>query len=675
MAVFNTTVSHESKIRNRPHTLKHDPADAPIPAYHPDTPEVRHDWAQYYDRLTEMDAEIGKVLADLKADGLEEETIVFYYGDHGSGMPRSKRWPYNSGLHVPLIVHVPEKFKHLAPEEYMPGGVSDRLVAFVDLFPTLLSLASIEIPEHLHGTAFLGPAAGDEQPYVFGFRGRMDERYDCVRSVRDQRFIYIRNFMPQEIYGQHVAYMFQTPTTQVWKRLHDEGKLNEAQSKFWQPKPAEELYDLQSDPDEVVNLAGDPQYAARKEKLSTALLQWMTQTRDVGLLPESEMHRQAGERTIYHFAQDRDAYDLEEVLDTAILATQPATAPDRLRGRAKSEDAGVRYWAVSGIAAVATNEDKEDAVGEAILVAALEDPSPAVRIVAAEAMAKIGRPGTVARAASVLAELSDLREHNVYTAIAALNALEAIGPAANSVVGEVKQLPHKLDSTPGRLSSYVGRLMDQLPDSPLAAAPQYQEHEGVIVGEAEGFVEQTKDDLRSWYVTTSSSQPRVTPDGDPPHCEEASGGSYIEVLPDTRRTHDDRLVPGQNFSNEPGEIAVLSYRIHVETPGRYYVWARAYSTGTEDNGLHVGLDGQWPESGARMQWCEGKRGWRWESRQRTPENHCGEPHKIYLDIEQAGEHMLQFSMREDGFEFDKFLLTREQLAGPPEGLGPETVLR
>ncbi len=140
-AVFNFTVSHESKIRVRPHELKHDPAKAPLPAYHPDTPEVRHDWAQYYDKITEMDGDVGRVLAELEKDGLTDSTIIFYYGDHGSGMPRSKRWPFDSGLRVPLLLHVPDRFKDLAPSDYVPGGESTRLVSFVDLAPTAISLA------------------------------------------------------------------------------------------------------------------------------------------------------------------------------------------------------------------------------------------------------------------------------------------------------------------------------------------------------------------------------------------------------------------------------------------------------------------------------------------------------------------------------------------------------
>ena len=155
-AVFNSEKSHESRIRIRPHVQVHNPAKVRIPAYHPDTPEVREDWAQYYDVVSEADADAGKRLKELSDAGLAEETIVFYYADHGSGMPRSKRWPYNSGLQMPLIVYIPEKFRHLAPPEYKAGGESNRLVSFVDFAPTVLSLAGVKPPAWMQGHAFMG---------------------------------------------------------------------------------------------------------------------------------------------------------------------------------------------------------------------------------------------------------------------------------------------------------------------------------------------------------------------------------------------------------------------------------------------------------------------------------------------------------------------------------------
>ncbi|MEO6740735.1 MAG: sulfatase, partial [Chthoniobacteraceae bacterium] len=236
-AVFNSLKSHESQIRTRPHKQVHDPAKVRVPAYHPDTPEVRQDWAQYYDQVSEADADAGALLADLEKDGLSEDTIVFYYADHGSGMPRSKRWPYNSGLQVPLVVYIPEKFKELRPPEYQAGGKSERLVSFVDLAPTMLSLIGVQPPEWMQGHAFLGKFITEPQPFLHGFRGRMDERLDLVRSVTDGRYVYVRNYMPHLIYGQHLNYMWQTPTTRVWEQLHKEGKLNAVQDKFWNPKP------------------------------------------------------------------------------------------------------------------------------------------------------------------------------------------------------------------------------------------------------------------------------------------------------------------------------------------------------------------------------------------------------------------------------------------------------
>jgi hypothetical protein len=183
---------------------------------------------------------------------------------------------------------------------------------------------------------------------------------------------------------------------------------------------------------------------------------------------------------------------------------------------------------------------------------------------------------------------------------------------------------------------------------------------GPIVIEAESFDRQTLTDVRQWYVTSASaSAPEGLRDLDPSHAASASGGAYLEVLPDTRATPEEELVVGQNFINEPGQMAVLEYEVEFNEAGRYYVWASIYSTGPDDNGIHVGLDGEWPDSGRRMQWCEGKDAWTWASRQRTEEEHCGVPGLIYLDVAAPGPHVLQFSMREDGFEFDRFALTMD----------------
>ncbi|RLA85138.1 MAG: hypothetical protein DRG34_07700 [Deltaproteobacteria bacterium] len=198
----------------------------------------------------------------------------------------------------------------------------------------------------------------------------------------------------------------------------------------------------------------------------------------------------------------------------------------------------------------------------------------------------------------------------------------------------------------------------------------FEETGGLVAVEAEHFAVQTETQTREWHITSATQTPDVSPDGDDSHADSASGGGYIEILPDTRRDHSMKLINGENFSNQPGKLGVLVYPVRFQTSGRYYVWVRAYSTGSEDNGLHVGIDGTWPESGQRLQWCEGKNSWRWESKQRTEAEHCGEPYKLYLDIEEPGLHTIEFSMREDGFEFDKWLMTKDRDFTRPEDAGP-----
>ena len=203
----------------------------------------------------------------------------------------------------------------------------------------------------------------------------------------------------------------------------------------------------------------------------------------------------------------------------------------------------------------------------------------------------------------------------------------------------------------------------------------FEEINGMVAVEAEHYFQQALKTKRSFHLTHKDITPHPDKKEDPHHCYGASGGAYLEILPDTRRTHADSLVGGENFSDEPGKMAVLKYKVYFNNPGRYYVWARAFSTGSEDNGLHVGIDGRWPKTGQRMQWCEGKHQWWWESKQRTKDEHCGVPHMIFLDIDRVGLHTIEFSMREDGFEFDRWLMTRDRNFKRPTDAGPATKVR
>ncbi|MEM9282652.1 MAG: sulfatase-like hydrolase/transferase [Verrucomicrobiota bacterium] len=463
MAVFNHTISHESKLRTRPHEQVLDPAGVRVPAYHPDTPEVRQDWAQYYDRLTEMDAQVGQKLEELEAAGLNDSTIIFYYGDHGSGMPRSKRWPYNSGLNVPLIVHIPEKFQHLAPKEYKAGGETDRLVGFIDLAPTLLSLAGIEPPEHYQGHAFLGEFDEGEQKYGFGFRGRMDERYDFIRTVRDKRYQYIRNYNPHELYGQHVAYMFVTPTTQVWKRMFDEGKLNEAQSAFWKTKPAEEFYDLEADPDQVNNLIGAPEHAEKIAEMREAQKAWALEIRDLGFLPEGEFHARADAAGItpYELGQDNSKYKIRRIMAIAETATMmnPKGTKKLISSLAEDKDSGVRYWAALGL--MMRGEDGVKA-GHSELKKALSDENAFVRVAAAEALARYGAADDLQPALDVLITDSNAQSAGNFEAMAALNSIDVLDEKAAPLAPQIAALPHKSDNAKKRTDGYVGNLLKQL---------------------------------------------------------------------------------------------------------------------------------------------------------------------------------------------------------------------
>jgi arylsulfatase A-like enzyme len=457
-AIFNLMVTHESGIRRRPHTPVHDPERVPVPPYHPDTPEVRRDWAQYYDNITAMDGEVGARLRELEEAGLAESTIVFYYSDHGSGMPRSKRWPYNSGLQVPLLVHVPERFRRLAPVEYRPSGHTRRPVAFVDMAPTLLSLAGVRSPAYLHGGAFLGRHEAPARRYLFGFRGRMDERYDLVRSVRDDRFVYIRNYMPHRIYGQHIAYMFETPTTQVWRRLHDEGRLNREQSAFWRTKPAEELYDLREDPHEVVNLAESRRHRAVLRRLRAAHRQHALRVRDLGFLPEPEIARLAGNATAYELAQDNRRYPLSRILAAAELATGPNRAPAGVLANLLDDPhVAIRYWGATGL--LIGGEQAVTASAPA-LRRALDDPSPSTRAVAAEALGRWGTPADREAARTALAGL--LETGDLFTRLMALAAVEALGVEAAPLRPVLRSLLVPDAAAPARLREYVLALAGRL---------------------------------------------------------------------------------------------------------------------------------------------------------------------------------------------------------------------
>lgn len=434
MLVLNSMITHESCLRGsvvHPEYLKE---PFTLPPYHPDTPEIRSNWVEYYHDITRMDAWVGSLLDRLQQDGQADDTIVFYFSDHGGILPRSKRFVYDSGLHVPLIIRFGKNIQDLAPAP--PGSKLDRVVSFVDLAPSLSSLAGADIPSQYKGTAFLGPKAGPERQYAFGFRGRMDERYDLSYTLRDKRYRYIHNYLPHRIYGQHLDYLWKLPATVSWENAYHAGACNGDQSAFWNPKPTEELYDEQSDPYEVKNLADYPTARDDLERMRAALHEQLVANRDAGLLPEIDMLIRSRGQPVQALTQDPRRYPIERVLEAAEVASQrDSQSVPRLIEWMKDADPTIRYWAAVGCSV------RGSAAAEATdaLEPLLKDKFPGVRIAAAEALCRLGRDGT-----GLPALVRELRGHE-FAVLMALNALEALGdaakPAGPSIAAAVATLP------------------------------------------------------------------------------------------------------------------------------------------------------------------------------------------------------------------------------------------
>jgi uncharacterized sulfatase len=466
-AVFNFMTTHQSRIRFSDQQFaeltkrvtpeqRHDPSDVPLPPYYPDTPVVRNDVARMYDLITAMDYQVGDILKQLEVDGVADKTIVFFYSDHGDGMPRHKRWVHDSGLHVPLIIRFPKKYQDLAPGR--PGSRSDRMVVFADFGPTVLSLLGLPVPGYVHGRAFLGSQAGAPREFIVGVRDRVDEVYELSRSIRDGRYRYIRNFMPHRPRMQHSDFSERTPTRQELRRLAAAGSLTGAVKDFLSPtKPIEELYDTQNDPHEVRNLADSPEHGEILARLRKQLFDWMIARRDTGLLPEVDMWARAREGPILDMASNDERFPVERTLKVADRVTRPETTCDQLAELLADADPAIRYWAATGL--ICQGDAAKPA--EAALLKALEDKSPPVRFAAAEALCGIGQS---VHAVPVLVQGLGSTDDRVR--LAAAIALVAVGDAARPALPqmqETRQAPARgtyplytkwaLDYAVGRLGS------------------------------------------------------------------------------------------------------------------------------------------------------------------------------------------------------------------------------
>jgi arylsulfatase A-like enzyme len=415
-AVFNLTMTHESKVwpqgwKDVTSTMKgserHRPDAMIVPPLYPDTPAIREDIARLADIITMMDRKVGEILKELDDAGLTDDTIVIYWSDHGDGLPRAKRWTYDSGTHVPMIVRIPERYTGVASGA-APGSTDNRLINLVDLGPTTLSLAGVAISDGVRGRPFLGRNQGPDREFIYGARDRIDERFDMVRSVRSRDFRYVRNLMPWRPALQHCVYGERNAIMQEMRKLLGKGNLAPQFSQwFVSPRAAEELYDLNADPWELVNLAGDPAYAVQLKSLAAECDRWQLECRDAHLLPEIMLdtaEKEYGSR--WQILQgDAGLLRTEDLLSVAKTSSRSIAAQSEISRPILDADPAVRWWQVMACSRASNVTEFRD-----LLHQETKSDEPAIRIAAAGGLA---RAGDVHAAAATLRDLLGHESHFV----------------------------------------------------------------------------------------------------------------------------------------------------------------------------------------------------------------------------------------------------------------------
>ncbi|NNE91166.1 MAG: sulfatase-like hydrolase/transferase, partial [Verrucomicrobiales bacterium] len=480
-AVFNDMTSHQSRTMVWPYEAFqehvqsklsqdeiHDPAKALVPAYYPDTPTIRKTVARYYDCVSVMDKNVGRILAELEEDGLAEDTIIFFYSDHGSGMPRHKRLLLDSGMKVALMIRFPEKYKHLAPSA--AGTKTDQLVSFVDFPPTVLSILGLEIPDYMQGKPFLGDEAKEERRFVYGSRDRVDEVFDTARSVRDKRYLYIRNYMPHLGYNQPSVF---SDLGEIRDEITELAAKNlsamtlEQQAYAGPNRPAEEFYDCKADPRNLNNLIGTDlsgEAAAALKKLRAAFLEQRTALLDPGSLPEDEMvnfirNEDAPLRNVL-LGETNHAPDLStgwEVADMVGMVDDPKTFFPFL----ESGDVSQRYWAVIGL----RNAAGENPEVHKTVAPLMEDIAPSVRTEAAGWLANYESY----REAALKTLVNDLDHEDWWTALRSCRAIELLGEKARPVLPIMRKLYDTTRHEPGDQNLFLafcsGAFLEKLGES------------------------------------------------------------------------------------------------------------------------------------------------------------------------------------------------------------------
>ncbi len=395
----------------------HDPKDVPVPSFVPDTPLFRERMALFYDALSNVDKQAGEILNKLEEQVLRGDTIVVFWADHGTGYPRGKIHAYDDGLKIPLIMRFPEKYRHLAPAD--PGATVDELVMHMDLCATTLQLAGVPIAEHIQSRNLCGPNRDEARDFVCSARDRLDNNPEVIRTIRTEKYRYIRNFLPHQ---PHASFYpdggffttvpeEETPERAFWgtsclpgeQKIHDPDgvflmlgppvmiKQDGLPEHYWQyqiwqdHKPAEELYDIEKDPEAVHNLADDPAFSDVVDELRQKLFGWMIETRDLGLIDEAEIVARAEQYNGVSHEVGVHCDNFERILETADLARMGREAKEELAKRLGDTDSAVHFWAVTGLCSLGVERTMIERLSPL-----LEDPSISVSLAAGDYLVRAG---------------------------------------------------------------------------------------------------------------------------------------------------------------------------------------------------------------------------------------------------------------------------------------------
>ena len=437
----NHTEQWKKNTKDLPSELFHDPDKVVLPPYYPDTKEMRKIWTHYYDNITVFDQKVGAIIDSLRVDGLLENTIIFVFSDHGAGMPRYKRWLYDTGIHVPVVAYIPEKYKHLTNTNI--GDHSTEIINFADFSPTMLSLAGIRIPKYMEGKPFMGEKIAPKRKYTIGTRSRADNMYEMSMAIRTDKYIYIRHYLPHVPYIQPgVIFSSEKESLAEFHRLKEDGQLNDLQMKMYQAKGVEELYNLENDPYEISNLVNDKKYAELIKDFRNEIHDWAIKYRSTDFLHEAEYMNRSSKSTPYEFSHS-SKFPIKKLVAAAEFVGRGTL--DDFMTLIKDDSPGVRYWGLIGLQALGSESKKaENEIQEL-----LEDESPVVQITAAKLLCD-----NCNYTQSLITLENNLKDKRPWVILYAARTLELIGENAKPLVPTMLEVWESLKKEPGQESEH-----------------------------------------------------------------------------------------------------------------------------------------------------------------------------------------------------------------------------